>query len=254
MNAIGRMPQGDPDAGPEPFGGFGDAPRGRHLRSLEELVELGMALARALAGQALAEVAAAEASARANDTSVLPVPADPMRIQDARGAPADGLDSVTAGRDMSDPPPGGRHMSDPPPGGRRWTDPSLGFARVSRAVCQAIALEARIAAGEIGAPPRRPGATARDLGLGVIREVLRTAAAAEADTGERIRLFADIRERLNAIAADAADEPPAADIIASTCDQLGLALDRDALPADVFYLLRNEAPRVLRGSGGPDPP
>ena len=239
MNAINRLEPGDPASG---AAGFADARRARQLRQLERLGELGMALAevlaaQALAAQALAELAAAEA-------------ADPApRVSEARLVqPAHAVEPAS---DRAASGPGDSADAS----GLRRLDPSLGFARVSRAVCQAIALEARIAAGEIGVAPRRPGATMRDLGLGMIRRVLRAAAAdAEPDTDERIALFSMIREQLDAIKADAADEPPAADIIVSVCDQFRLALDPDKLPAEVFYLLRNEAPRVLQRSGGPDPP
>ena len=176
----------------------GAARTARHLCLLEELAELGMELARAAAQQALAEWN--------------------RPPQNATASPAPETAASRGAR----------------PGPR--LDPGLTFARVSRAVRQTIALEARIAAGDIG-PGRRwwPNRLPADPRLPVIRRVLHAAAEAETDGAARRDLRRQIDERLDDLPeADPDGELAVDEIIASICGALGISVDPARLPDELL--------------------
>jgi len=97
---------------------------------VRELGELGMALARAAAKQAL------------------------LAWREPPGAAAEPPASEESAPDTQ---ANETQTAEPAAGIRPRPDHALVFARLSRAVRQTIALEARIAAGDLASPTRRPG-------------------------------------------------------------------------------------------------
>jgi len=173
--------------------------RARHLRMARELAELGMALARAAANQALLawrEAPSVAAEPPAPDTT-----------------PAD-----TSARNQA---------AEPAAGARPRPDHALAFARLSRAVRQTIALEARIAAGDLASPRRHrhPGSLGEHPAG---RQALALDQASDADLNRALSLglLRDIAERLD---DDPEIEPEDIVAVAETlrraCNDLGIGLD-----------------------------
>ncbi|HEX4259930.1 MAG TPA: hypothetical protein VHY76_02420 [Acetobacteraceae bacterium] len=185
MNAI---PPLDPAA---------EARKGRHLRQLEELAELGMAMARSVAKSALH-----------------PPPADD-----------------TAADDTAPPDPETPATAPPQPASR--SNPGLVFARLAHSVRQTIALEARIAAG--GETPRRTPPPPPDPRRAVLQRAFRDAAGSGPNGAPGTSFRREVDERIeDELAADPGGHLPLYDILAAICDDLGITLDHSRLPDEVL--------------------
>ena len=131
---------------------------------------------------------------------------------------------------------------DPGPKPGRKPDPKVGFgltfARATRAVRETIALEARIAAGELarprarGARPYSELATRPDPRRLELRQRLHKAAdTTEPDRTARAALRREIDACLEAeLAADPEAKTLSADIMKSVCSRFGLPFDITKLP------------------------
>ncbi len=178
--------------------------RARHLRMARELAELGMALARAAATQALLEWRAPPGGA-----SEPPAP---------DSTPADTAAETQA--------------AEPAAVARPRPDHALAFARLSRAVRQTIALEARIAAGDIASPRRHrhPGSLGEHPAdrrpFPLEGRLIDQASDADLNRALSLGLLRDIAERLD---DDPEIEPEdiaaIADTLRRACNDLGIGLD-----------------------------
>jgi hypothetical protein len=137
-------------------------------------------------------------------------------------------------------------------------DPTLAFARATRAVRQAIALETRIAAAEPAPARAQPApAFAHDPRRPALRQALYKLADAEPERAARTQLRRHIDERIeHELLADPGADLPPGDVFAAICDDLGLRLDPSALPDELLGL--PPAPRKPDGSApltqAPAPP
>ena len=121
-------------------------------------------------------------------------------------------------------------------------DPGLLFARLSTAARQAIALEARIAAGP--APARRGTSGAsrppRDERRATLRKVLNDATEHHP---YRTTIRRDITDSIEAqIAADPAGEIHMGDMLDTICEYLGIEIDWSKLSDEVLEKLTAPAP------------
>ena len=171
-----------------------------------ELAELAMELARAAARRTLQAWQAEEAAEPANNSKA-PAPA-------ARAARAS-----------------------------KTPDPGLLFARLSTAARQAIALEARIAAGPV--PARRGTDRASrpppDERRATLRQVLRDATEHHPD---RTTIRRDITDSIEAqIAADPAGEIHMGDMLDTICEYLGIEINWSKIHDEVLEKLTALAPK-----------
>ena len=136
-------------------------------------------------------------------------------------------------------------------------DPVIAFARATSATRQAIALEARIAAGvptrvrSESLPLRAPADSRRPA----LRQALRDAADAEPNRAARTQLHRHIDQRIDEELLDDPDhEIPLVEILLAISADLSLSLDPSRLSDEVLGL----APRNLRppnfNSADPNPP
>ncbi len=206
LNAISPFPPAETE----------DERKARHLRMARELAELGMTLARAAANQAL--LAWREAPSAA---------AEPPTLAGSRpraSAPDESAPDIQANE---------THGAEPAAGIRPRPDHTLAFARLSRAVRQTIALEARIAAGDIASPRRHPrtevpqarirpaGGRSRWTGGSSIRRTMSTSTAPSASgccATSRNGWTIDPEIEPEDIAA-------IADTLRRACNDLGIGLD-----------------------------
>jgi len=199
----------------------------RHLSMARELAELGMALVRAAATQAL--LAWREPPSAAAEPPTLGESAP-------NSTPADAAAQTQA--------------AEPAAGVRPRPDHALAFARLSRAVRQTIALEARIAAGDIASPRRHRHLGEHPAGrrpFTLDGRRLEQATDADLSRAFSLGLLRDIAERLD---DDPEIEPEDIAAIAETlrgvCGDLGIGLDPSQEPVG----WRNVDPPV---SASPDP-
>ncbi len=226
-----------PGTGPQGTGEEAER-KARHLRLLQELAELGMALARSAARRALEEWEEPEAP-----TSRSPEP-------DIAATDASTSDPAPSDR----PAPGmvERQGAETPGRGQSHSDHALAFARLSRTVRQTIALEARIAAGEIGYGARRRPSHDRSAspGLRLSQGSLHDATDAELDRAASIALLRGITERLEDDPDIEPDQlPPVAETLTRICADLGIDLDLRDVPDEW-----PEPRRLTPPAPGPPPP
>ncbi len=179
-----------------------------HLAVCRELIDLGMVLTRAAAAKALQEWSVPEPQA-GDPPNPTPEPAQP----------------------------------EPPATPRRIADPGLLFARLSRAVRQAVALECRVAADAAAAAnPVRASRVAADPRRPILRGVLADITTNQPD---RAQLRRDLNERLDAeLETDPDQERPLADLYTTVCQELGLDPDYSAMPDATLALFLPENPET----------
>ena len=180
----------------------------RHLRMCQELAELGMELARAAAARALRDWA---------------TPATPAASPDENPAPEPTPQAAAA----------------------KTLDPGLLFARLSRAVRQSIALEARIAADAL-VSHRHTHRSPNDPRREILRRALHQASAGHPDHAELRR---DTDERLDhELAIDPGQHISVPELLATISEDLGIPITYDRLP-DTFLF----SPNRSQPQPGPDP-
>jgi len=122
--------------------------------------------------------------------------------------------------------------TDPNPAPAERPDPGLTFARATRAARQAIALETRIAAGDLPpmrAPrPARDPAAAADPRRALLRQALHKAAATDPNRAALRREIDECIER--ELGADPEAEIATGEILVKLSEQLGLPFDASLLP------------------------
>jgi len=204
---------------------------------VRELAELGMALARAAANQALLEWEGQTSRAATPPASgEAQTPPFPLAGEGRGGGspPSDTTPPGTATETQGAEPLGAGGAA----AARSRPDHALAFARLSRAVRQTIALEARIAAGDLASPRRHPGASLQGEHPAGRRpftlegRLLDQTSDADLNRALSLGLLRDIAERLD---DDPEIEPEdiatVADALRGVCGDLGIDLDPRQEPA-----------------------
>ncbi len=179
------------------------------LESCRELAELGMHVARVTAARAVADYATPEPPASPEPPVLSCETPEPQALETSVPEPATA--ETPAAPAAAQP---------------RRGDAVLAFARASRAVRQAIALEARLIAGFA---PARPARGPLDPRRATVQRALHDTIQHHPDRRELQR---DINESLDhALGAEGADIPT---IFASICNDLGITPDLANLPDDIL--------------------
>ncbi len=180
-----------------------------HLAVCRELIDLGMVLTRAAAAKALQEWSVPEPQA-GDPPNPTPEPAQP----------------------------------EPPATPRRIADPGLLFARLSRAVRQAVALECRVAADAAAAAnPVRASRVAADPRRPILRGVLADITTNQPDRAQ----LPPGPQRTPGRRAGNRPRPgtaPLADLYTTVCQELGLDPDYSAMPDATLALFLPENPET----------